>query len=130
MDIARCFCCGREIAEGDVCSDCMRAVVDFVEPRTTVMDVLAEFDLTPEQAKIVLGAVAGWPEKRHVPRYMPIPESVVRAVDRLPPLPEDEDNESEAAMLAELDRLRDGIGTNDKLADYAAAREMIQDEGE
>ena len=36
------------------------------------------------------------------------------------------DCEAEIAMLAELERLRDGIGTPDELADYAAARRLIQ----
>ena len=36
------------------------------------------------------------------------------------------DCEAEIAMLAELHRLRDGIGTADELGDYAATRRMIQ----
>ena len=35
------------------------------------------------------------------------------------------DCEAEIAMLAELERLRDGIGTPDELADYAATRRLI-----
>ena len=45
---------------------------------------------------------------------------VQRMVDRLPA----DDDDLEAERMAEMARLRDGIGTADELADYDAARRM------
>lgn len=57
MESPKCLCCGREIASGELCSDCERELRVFLEYRgrsATVLDVSAEFDLTVDEALMVL----------------------------------------------------------------------------
>lgn len=54
-----CLCCQREIAQGELCSDCERELETFLEytPSATLLDVSAEFDLTIDETQLVLQSV-------------------------------------------------------------------------